>query len=40
MALHFLDDDAVICIELMLKSQCIANSVHIYSFSQTTHLGR
>jgi len=29
MALHFLDDDAVIRIELKLKSQRIANFVHI-----------
>jgi len=40
MALHFLDDDAVIRIELKLKFQRIAHFIHIYLFSRITHLVR
>jgi hypothetical protein len=40
MVLHFLDDDAVIRIELKLKSQRVAKYVHIYLFSRITHLAR
>lgn len=40
MAPYFLDHDAVIRIELKLKSQRIAKYVHIYFFSRITHLAR